>query len=328
VTTALVTGAAGILGRLIVGRLTDDGVEVRAFVRPHSADDALPASVTLVRGDIRDRDAVRRATDGTDVVFHLASIVHAAGEMARSLSDYVGVNVEGTKNVAAAVSELGSRLVFFSTINVYGPTGGQMADETTECRPLGAYASTKREAELVVQQLEGRASILRLAAVYGRSKKGNYARLVGAIRRRRFARIGPDTTRKTVVHETDVVRAAMLAAFAPAAGGEIYNVTDGATHTMDEIIDAIADAAGVSPPRLRIPATAARLAARLADGVARPFGWRGGALSAVEKVLEDVAVSGERIESRLGFRPSVDLWDGWRMTLRENVERSNVDRDR
>ena len=313
--TALVTGANGILGRLLVDRLASDGNRVRAFVRSSSPELGNHPRIDLIHGDIRDAGDVRRATEGVDVVFHLAALVHAGSRNVRPFSDYSEVNVGGTTNIVTAVEGRAARVVFFSTINVYGPGHGNLVDETAECRPDGAYAVTKRNAELVVQRLGDRAIILRLAAVFGRSMKGNYPRLVRSIRRGRFVRIGSGSNRKTVANDNDVVQAAILAAFAPAAGGHVYNVTDGATHTIDEIIDAIAAACDVAPPRLRIPAALARLGARGLDAFTRAMARPAGALGAVEKYLEDVAVSGGKIQQHLGFQPAVDLWTGWRMAL-------------
>jgi len=314
-TTALVTGAGGVLGRLLVRQLADEGVRTRAFVRSPASDANFPAGVETIVGDVRDASAVRRAAEGVDTIFHFAAVVHAAGADTRPLADYVQINVGGAVNVAAAAESANARVVFASTINVYGPGHAGMVDETTECRPEGAYAVTKRDAEIVLQRLGERATILRLAAVYGRNMKGNYQRLVRAIRRRRFVGIGRGTARKTVVYETDVVRAAIMAAFSPVEGGRIYNVTDGTTHTIEEIIAAIAAAAGVPRPRLRVPVELARIAARGADAAMRILGRPAGALSAVDKYLEDVIVSGENIQRQLGFRPAVDLRNGWRMAL-------------
>lgn len=314
-TTALVTGANGILGRLLIDRLVEERVRTRAFVRSIASAAGFPAGVETVQGDIRDAAAVRQAVEGIDAVFHLAAVVHAPPPHERPMADYVEINVGGTANIVAAAERARARVVYVSTINVYGPGNGPMIDETTVCRPVGPYAVTKRDAEILVERLGERATILRLASVFGRSMKGNYPRLVRAIERGTFVRLGPGTARKTVVYETDVVRAATIAAFAPAAGGQVYNVTDGTTHTIDEIIDAMAEAAGVGPPRLRIPAGLARSAARAVDAALALVGQRPRATASVDKYLEDIAVSGDRIQRQLGFKPAVDLRRGWRLNL-------------
>src|SRR5262249_36422627 len=82
------------------------------------------------------------------------------------------VNVTGTRLVAdGAVAAGVSRLVFFSTIAVYGLTGPEGADEATPPRPESAYARTKLEGEEAVRDADGRGglrtTVLRLAAVYG-----------------------------------------------------------------------------------------------------------------------------------------------------------------
>src|SRR5260221_9237456 len=273
--TALVTGANGVLGRLLIDRLAAEGVRTRAYVRSATSNAALPAGVEAVEGDIRDAAAVRRAVEGVEAVFHLAAVVHAAAPHQRPLSDYVEINVGGTGNIVAAAEQARARVVYVSTINVYGPGRGHVIDETTACRPEGAYAETKREAETVVERLGDRATILRLASVFGRTMKGNYPRLVSAIQRGTFVRPGSGLARKTVVYETDVVRA-IIAASSAAAGGQMNNVTDGTFHTIDEIVDAIAGAAGVGPPRLPIPAASARSARGGVGIAARLIGRRRG----------------------------------------------------
>jgi UDP-glucose 4-epimerase len=314
--TALVTGANGGLGRLLIHELAAEGVRTRAYVRSAASSAGFHEGVQTVEGDIRDAGAVRRAVEGVDAIFHLAALVHAAPPDERPLSEYVQVNVDGTENIVAAAERARVRVVYISTINVYGPGQGRVIDERTACRPEGAYAVTKREAETLVERLGERATILRLASVFGRSMKGNYPRLVRAMRRGTFVRIGPGLARKTVVYETDVVRAAILAAESVSAGGQIYNVTDGATHTIDEILDAIAAAAGARPPRLRIPAALARSAARGVDLAGRLIGRSVGAKASVDKYLEDIAVRGDKIQDQLGFRPAVDLRTGWRLAAK------------
>jgi len=146
--------------------------------------------------------------------------------------------------------------------------------------------------------------------------KGNYPRLLEALRRGRFVWVGDGTNRRTLVHVRDVCAAAVLAAERPEATGKIYNVTDGTVHTLREIVETICGALGRKPPRLRIPAAAASWAAALADMSARCLLWRQtSAKAAVQKLTEDIAVRGERIVKELGFRPQYDLVRGWHDTV-------------
>ena len=183
--------------------------------------------------------------------------------------------------------------------------------------------------------------MLRLAAVYGPHMKGNYPRLVRAIARGRFLRIGDGANRRTLIHEKDAARAALLAAEHPEAGGNIFNVTDGAVHTLNEILAAIAAASGRRVPRWSVPAGLARAGLGIWETVAQPFGStlssppKGQAVlhrleslchlpvgpkstwgrASVDKFTEDLAVSGEKFQRELGFRAEVDLAAGWRNAL-------------
>jgi nucleoside-diphosphate-sugar epimerase len=81
---ALVTGAAGFLGSHLVEELVERGYQVRCFVRYTSTNsvgflDEMPAEkradIEIIAGDLRDGEAIRQATQGCDVIFHLAALV-------------------------------------------------------------------------------------------------------------------------------------------------------------------------------------------------------------------------------------------------------------
>src|SRR5205823_5311040 len=116
-------------------------------------------------------------------------------------AEYVRVNVEGTRTLAQAARDERSvnRLVFFSTINVYGATErGQIFDDDAPLNPDSLYAETKAQAEEIVREM-GAATILRVAAVYGARMKGNFPRLLAALRKRRPVIVGDGTNRRTLV---------------------------------------------------------------------------------------------------------------------------------
>lgn len=115
---ALVTGATGLLGNNLVRILLDEGAEVRAMSSSAADSPALfGLDVEPVKADIRDRDAVDRATDGVDVVFHCAGYV-TLGWSHRDEHD--SVNYGGARNVADALCGRGARLVHVSSVNALG----------------------------------------------------------------------------------------------------------------------------------------------------------------------------------------------------------------
>lgn len=314
---ALVTGAGGAIGSTLVRRLLNRDYAVRALVREPASAQSMPDGVEIVGCDITDCQPVRQAVTGADVIFHLAAKLHINNPSLRLKDEYFRVNVEGTRCLARAARVAGvRRLIFFSTINVYGSSRpSQLLDEETPLRPDSLYAETKIEGETIVRA-ESPSVVLRFAAVYGPRMKGNYTRLVEAIRRRRLPLIGDGRNRRTLVHVEDACDAAIAAAEHEAALGQIYNVTDGRVHSLREIIKAIAVALEKRPPRLHLPARPARIAAGLLEDGLRVVGKKSPINRAmIDKLTEDIAVSGDKIQRELGFQPRYDLQAGWLQTV-------------
>jgi UDP-glucose 4-epimerase len=129
--------------------------------------------------------------------------------------------------------------------------------------------------------------------------------------------VGPGRNRRTLVYDRDSVEAAILAGRHPDAAGQIYNVSDGQFHTVNEIIAAICAALGRRPPRFAMPVGPVRAAAAVLEQAARLAGRRPAiGRATVDKYTEDVAVAGQRIQTRLGFAPQFDLRQGWLETVR------------
>lgn len=319
---ALVTGATGAIGPAIVAALMERGYRVRALVRAVPPPDLLPPGVELIQGDITQPKDVLTAVAGCDCIFHLAARLHINNPTAAMLAEYERINVDGTRYLTEAACRAGvKRIVFFSTISVYGPSSsGNVFDETSAPAPETLYARTKYAAENVV--LEARDStgqpiavVLRLAAVYGPNMKGNYNSLLRSVKRGVFVPVGDGCNRRTLVFQTDVAQAAVLAATSPQAAGRIYNVSDGTVHTLQEILMALYSATGRRMPRWHIPD--ALLRSGLA-AVAAPFTLLGRSAPIgpylVDKLTEDVAVQADRIQRELGFSPEVNLEKGWKVT--------------
>ena len=124
----LVTGGAGFVGSHLAEGLIAIGHEVRIFdnlspqVHGDGAPSYLPSDVELVVGDMRDTDAVRRAIEGVDVIFHLAAAV-GVGQSMYQISDYMGVNTQGTASLLQALLDGKAsveKLVVASSMSIYG----------------------------------------------------------------------------------------------------------------------------------------------------------------------------------------------------------------
>jgi nucleoside-diphosphate-sugar epimerase len=322
--TILVTGATGALGPALVTHLLADGHQVRVVSRRPLPPGLLPASVEAVVGELDHPETLARALTQVGLVCHLAALLHIPDPAPALQSEYQRVNVDLTHALVEAARAAGvQRLVFFSTIAVYGPSSGRVLSEETSPHPDTAYGQTKLAAEALVlnaRRLDGHplGTVLRPGAVYGARMKGNYRRLVQALARGRFLPVGDGRNRRTLVHDGDVAQAARLAMRHPAAAGRVYNVSDGHFHTMRDILAAMCSALGRPTPSLSIPVGPVRFVLARVEAAARLAGRRSPVGRAtLDKYTEDVAVDSRRIRVELGFVPQFDLRSGWIAAVRE-----------
>jgi UDP-glucose 4-epimerase len=283
-----------------------------------------PKGIDTHIGDVTDRDTVRLAVSGIDAVIHLAALLHIANPTPLLEREYERINVGGTQTVVEAARNAGvGRLVFFSTISVYGDSAGSVLNEDSPPHPDSFYAQTKLAAERIVlaakrEDRQPLGTVLRLGAVYGSRIKGNYRRLLLALARKRFLPIGPGTNRRSLVYDKDVAQAALLATRHPDVSGQVFNVTDGRFHTMNDIIKTLCDALGRRPPYFSLPSDPIRRIAGILEDGARLIGMQSPVVRAtVDKFIEDIAVDGRRFSAMTGFVPCYDLASGWRETIAE-----------
>ena len=183
----VITGGCGFLGRRLALLLLEKGSElgtIDELILFDNAPSALPLPddkrVRLVTGDIANRDTVKALiAPGTDAVFHLAAIVSGQAEADTDLG--YRVNLDGTRAVLDACRALGSapRLVFASSLAVYGGGLPPAVGDDTALHPQTSYGAQKAIGELLVNDysrkgfIDGRA--LRLPTVVVRPGLPNRA---------------------------------------------------------------------------------------------------------------------------------------------------------
>jgi nucleoside-diphosphate-sugar epimerase len=237
--TTLVTGGSGYIGALLVEELRDAGRQVRVLDsllhrQDDIADEQERSGVEVIRADIRDSDARRRALSGADAVVHLAAIV---GDPACAIDPPVSdeVNVQATRALVADANEAGvKKLVFASTCSNYG----RMADpnvpitEEGELRPVSLYAEQKVGMEqLILNGGDGATepTCLRFATVYGVGRRMRFDLTVNEFTRELWAdrdlEVFGEQFWRPYIHVRDAARAVRTVLEAPSekVAGKVFN---------------------------------------------------------------------------------------------------------
>ncbi|NQW21515.1 MAG: NAD-dependent epimerase/dehydratase family protein [Chloroflexi bacterium] len=238
---AFVTGGTGMVGASLCNRLSAMGVRVTAFSR-NSQSKFLHDSVDLVTGDITDSDAVLKAAEDADIVFHVAAAVHGSES---TFEGFRLINVTGTENVINAVETLGIRMIYVSSVNVDGFNRGQLADP---------YAHTKAMAEeLVLEAIERGvdAVVIRPATVFG-SESGRSGLVVDRILSGSL-KVLPAPSRKISPVWVEDLAIALTSAAQVGVSGRIYTVA-GPTVSTGEFARSISESVGIRSFFVPVPA--------------------------------------------------------------------------
>jgi len=273
----LITGATGFLGGRVAEQMLAAGHEVRALVRNPASYRGRPERIEVVAGDVTDADAVRRAAETRDAIFHAAALVK---NWVKDRRQFDRVNIGGLRNVADAARATGARLVYMSSFIALGPTDGAVFDETTPRANdefNNDYERTKTLADREAQRLS--ADGLPLIRLYpgvvfgpGALTAGNHVvqLLLQHARGELPGFLGKGDLRQCFAFVDDVA-AGSLRALENGQPGAGY-ILGGENKTARELFDAFESASGVAPPRRTIPIAAAVLIGKLQRWRAELFG--------------------------------------------------------
>ena len=257
---AVVTGATGFLGRHLVRLLGE--------VYPH-------------RVDVTDAISVQRAMDwGPSVVFHLAAMTNPR-ECEADPDRCHAVNVEGTRRVAALAR---CRLVVVSSVHAYGSPTSLPLTEDHPLRPVGVYATSKRDAEAAAPD----AVIARPFNLTGPGQGPAFAPADWARQARGTGPIqcGNLELERDYLDVRDAARGLVVLA-ERGKEGQAYNLCSGRAVSMRVIAEALAPGRPLLSSAAKSPSAVPRLVG--SNEKAARLGW--GPLFSLEKSLEDLAAS-------------------------------------
>jgi uncharacterized protein YbjT (DUF2867 family) len=257
-TTVVVFGGTGFLGRRLVHRLVAAGAIVNVAVRhPEGALSVLPAAdvaqVTFFRADVREQTSVAAAMAGADAVVNAVSAYVEKGGVT-----FESVHVQGAETVAREAVRLGiARLVLISGIG---------ADPQSR----SAYIRSRGRGELAVQQAFPSATIVRPSAMFGPGDAlfgtlANLARLLPVL-----PLIGGGRTRLQPVYVEDVAEAVVRMLGDPGTIGRTYELAGPGVYTLRDLIGYTLRVVGKRRLLMPVPFAVAEILARLLEFLPSP----------------------------------------------------------
>jgi 2-alkyl-3-oxoalkanoate reductase len=304
---AVITGAAGFMGRAFRQHLEAEGYVVRGVdVRPGP-------NVTV--GDVSRSGAWTAVLEGAQLVIHTAAIVTETGDAAT----FWRVNVDGTRTVLQEAARAGvSRAVHLSSIVVHGKDFSDGVDESGPVRMTGnPYTDTKVSAEhqalAIAATGDLAVTIIRGGDVYGPHSQPWTVRPIELMRRNLFILYDGGEGILSPTYIDDLVAGTMAAATQDAGIGQIFHITGGEGVTAKEFFGHYADMLRKSMRSL--PGLAAKGLTIPVDVVSRSVGWQPPfSIRALEYITHPGTYSIAKAQQMLDWEPVVSLEEGMRRT--------------
>lgn len=280
-------------------------------------------SVEIVGGNIRDEAAaMKQAMAGCQCVYHLAA---KTTKDRLSKKDYYAHNVQGTKNVAQAALDAGvSRLVYASTVGVYGTVRNSSIDENTAPNPDSYYRETKLGGEKEILRLHRDSGlpvvVARLGSVFGPGSC-SWLDLCRKIVRGKFRIIGAGENYDHMVYVDDLVEGLRRCGEVKGVEGRTYIITGPEPAKLRQVLEMIAEELGADTFFGSLSVTPFRFYQRFCGLVYRSFGIQLPRSHYYDLFFMNHRFRTTKAQEELGYFPNVSLRDGFRQLLgwyREN----------
>ena len=323
--TVLVIGSSGFIGSHLTQLLTSRGHRVIGLDAQKSSENY--GVDEFIQGDIRQPEHVNQALRGVDAVINLAAL-HA--DFGHVPEEYFETNDRGMSILLEAMTTAHvNRLLFTSSIAVYGDRSDEVREETTP-NPTSPYGSSKLAAEQRVNEWveadpQRSVRIIRPCVVYGERNVANMMNLIRQIDSGFFVLFGSGSNVKATAYVGNLVQAICMQYEQSSPGLKLYNYADKPDMTVNKIVGVIRRELGRPPSPLRFPLWLGRIAAAPFDLIMRTTGKNLPISSArVKKLARPTLVSAQKIRAD-GFEQMIEPEVGLSRMVRYFLAQSEAD---
>ena len=306
-------GGSGFVGTRFISLLN----ETHSVLNLDKVNSERHAALTQI-ADVREPESYTEKLIGQDAVVLLAA-EHRDDVSPSSL--YYDVNVQGMRNVLEAMDAAGvKRMVFTSSVAIYGMNQPQPPKETSNEAPFNHYGKSKWEAEQVLNEWiakgDGRSAlVIRPTVIFGEENRGNVYNLLKQIYTGKFLMIGNGRNRKSMAYVGNIVAFMQHKLERGFEGLEVYNYVDKPDFDMNTLVSEIYRHKGQQAPKLRIPYGMGILGGYCFDLLAMLTGKKLPISSIrVKKFCSSTEINGDKLDTS-GFVRPVDFKDGLQRTL-------------
>lgn len=305
----LVTGATGFIGRTLIDHLLKrDEYTVLGTARNVEKCVEIKGLNFFSVGDMSIDKNWLAATQGVDVVIHLAARAHIIDDLAADpLTQFRSVNVAGTLALARQALASGvKRFIFMSSIGVNGSQiSNQPFNEFSLPNPHAHYALSKLEAEEGLRNLlQGTAMefvFIRPPLVYDGNAPGNFQRLLKLVASGIPLPFSSILNKRSIVALENLIDFVMICIEHPLAANELFLISDGTDVSTSEIIRYIAEGMEHKANLFRCPDIFLRAGATL---VGRP--------SIYTQLCSSLTINSHKAQQLLDWQPTFSTPDGLR----------------
>lgn len=243
-------GASGFVGTRLIEKIDLMHTCINIDKR---ISDFYPAITQIA--DVRDKDEIQKKLKDQDIVVLLAA-EHRDDVSPTSL--YYDVNVQGMRNVLAAMEENGvKRIIFTSSVAVYG-LNKTNPNEKHPVDPFNHYGKSKWQAEKILQEWhinhpDWNINIIRPTVIFGERNRGNVYNLLKQISGGKFLMIGQGNNKKSMAYVGNIVAFIQFLIDEKTNGYNIYNYIDKPDFTMNQLVSVVGKVLNKNIPSVKIP---------------------------------------------------------------------------